>query len=295
MNNKLYIICIILVIVLALSTCKKAQIKEDFYIFGFFKSLVESPTIIEKGANVMRDVAGLSSKAHLLVTDFPRLIKEIGETTINVLLFPATAAIGEIEKSIKQTQRDFHNIFAVLKEIFAKLKYLSQLLLFMINRAKICSEGADKVIKNYTIQTKEISKKLSDITDKMEICIKNPFDDFMGFCKGCIFQIVPLIKNSYKFCKILIKFYKEVLTYPELFPQGSTKSYCKNHAKKIKSKKDAIKYAHKCNTCFHIKSVLSLGLKELNEFFKIIKVLFDNSKKFEDAINKMTKVLKIKI
>jgi len=292
MNNKFYIIFMILVIVLALSSCKKKQIQEDFYIFG---SLFESPTIWEKAANIIGDLASLSSRAHLIVTDFPRLIKEVGEVAIDVLLFPAKTMIGEFEKGVKRTQRDFHKIFSVLKDIFAKLKYLSQLLLFMINRAKICSEGADKVIKNYTIKTKEVMTKLSEITNKMEICIKNPFDDFIGYCKGCVFQIVPFIQYSYEYGDILIQFYKEVLTYPELFPQGSTKSYCQNNAKKIRSQSDAIKYAHKCNTCFHIKSVLSLGLKELQEFFKIIKVLFDNSKKFEKAINKIAGLLKIKI
>ena len=286
MNNKLYIIFMFFIILLILSGYRK-DYKEHWNPFSVFKAVFESPTLFDKIKNVFNDISKLTGNINNLATILPNIIKSAADTTLDIALRPARLAVNEFDKSTKKVETDFKNVFKILKDIFIKLKYFAQLLLFLINRAKICSEGADKVIKNYTIKTEEVRKKLDQIMVKMEICPNYSFKNTIKYCKNCIFQIQPLIKYSYEYTKILMKFYGEVLTYPELFPQGSEKNYCQIHAKDKMSKADAIRYAHKCNTCLHIQSVLKLGLDELKDFFKVIKFLFDNSKKFEASITNL--------
>ena len=84
-----------------------------------------------------------------------------------------------------------------------------------------------------------------------------------------------------------------MLTYPELFPQGSDAKYCSSQWTQVTSQSAALDYAKKCNTCLHIKSILKLGVEELQEFAGVIGRLFEVSDKIEREFNKITGIIKI--
>lgn len=232
------------------------------------------------------------------VNNLPRTVaggaKNVADSVINTALVAPRHTAKTIQDSLKGFQANTTNLFKTVKLLFEKLKYFTELLMITVNRAKVCSEGADKVLKNYALQTNAILTKVSEIHKKIRICpeflssLKTP----ATYYKDCISQIIPLIKSCYKYVKILIKFYKEVLTYEELFPQtADDKNYCATRHKNVRSKKDSIEYAKRCNYCLHLKSVLTLGLGELNEFASSIKLLSDKGTALQNALGKL--VIKI--
>jgi len=229
---------------------------------------------------------------------FPKTIettaKNITDSVINTALIVPRHTARTVQDSLKGFQENTNNLFKTVKLLFEKLKYFTELLMITVNRARVCSEGADRVLKNYTLQTNGILNKLSEIHKKIKICpdllssVKTP----VTYYKDCISQIIPLIRSRYKYATILKKLYGEVLTYEELFPQGpQNKNYCATQHKNIKSKKDSLEYAKKCNYCLHLKSILKLGLGELNEFANAIKLLTSKGAALQNALGKL--VIKI--
>ena len=165
-----------------------------------------------------------------------------------------------------------------------------ELLIITINRLKVCSGGTSRIIKNYKLQTEAILSKISNIHKKIKICpqflssIKTP----VTYYRDCISQIIPLIRLCYKYSIIIKTLYEEVLTYEELFPQESEKKkYCSNQYKNVKSQKDSLKYAKKCNHCLHLKSVLKLGLEEIKVFTNIIRFFIIKTLELKRAISKL--------
>ena len=101
------------------------------------------------------------------------------------------------------------------------------------------------------------------------------------------------MKALYQFSEILIKFYQEVLTYGELFPQGNNKHYCATAWKTVTTQTEVLHYGKRCNTCLHLKSIMKLGLDELQDFAKVINKVFNISKQIENQLNQVANIIKI--
>ena len=294
--RKIYSISMILIIFVILIWFRYKDVHPEH--FGFFDDVwgeVSSwvpPMPFGDVDKIISRIGDLGNEISNLPRVIPREAKKMTDTVIDVALIPPKAVINVVKSSINQLQTDTNNLFGIIKKLFEKLKYFTELLMITINRARVCSEGADRVLKNYSSQTNQILNKISEIHKKIKICPENPFKQPITYYKNCVSQIIPLIKSCYKYTQILLKFYQEILTYKELFPQdGRKKDYCKNGYKTLKTKKDAINYAKKCNYCLHLQSILKLGLDEIKEFATMITNLTNKGQQLERALGKL--VIKI--
>ena len=239
---------------------------------------------------ILSDVTRFGKEVKDLPVIIPRTAKTIAEGVIDVALKPPREAVSVVKRHINLLQTDTNNLFKTIKSLFGKLKYFTELLMLTVNRALVCSKGAERVVESYTLRTSAVLTKLTEIHGKIKICpdfinsVKTP----ITYYKNCISQIIPLIRSCYKYVQILIAFYKEILTYEELFPQDAdAKNYCATHHKNVKNQADGIAYAKKCNHCLHLKSILKLGLGELNAFADGIKVLVDKGAELKGGISKL--------
>lgn len=305
MNHKLYILFMIFVIIVIMILSPNHN-----NIEGFGCAWWDAGCKIREAAEwawrmamegAMRDVNNMINQIKSFgdtINNLPRTIPRTAKTIADPIIDTALIVPRHTAKSVKNAVRDFqqntNNLFNTIKMLFEKLKYFTELLMITVNRARVCSEGADRVLKNYTLQTNAILTKLGTIHKKIRICpnfvssLKTP----RTYYRDCVRQIIPLIRSSYKYVTIIKKLYTEILTYEELFPQGpEDKNYCATQHKNIKNKKESIEYAKKCNHCLHLKSILKLGLGELNEFASAIKLLSTKGVDLQKALSKL--VIKI--
>lgn len=284
-NNKVYILFMIFLIVIISVLSKNI---ESFGFFDFDWVPLPPPLPFFDVAKIFTKIGNMGRDIRDLPHVIPNVAKDITDGVINIALLPPKTAVNVLKTAINKLQSDTTNLFKIVKDLFGKLKYFAELLMFTINRGRICSEGAERVLKNYTLQTNAILNKISIIHKKLEICPKSPFSNLGKYYTDCIRQIIPFIKSSYKYSQILMKFYKEVLTYEELFPQAPADiEFCKKGHKNLKTKKQLLEYANKCNYCLHVQSVLSLGLDEITEFAKTIKILVNKGKEIEKVFAKL--------
>ena len=278
-RNKLYIfILLIFIIIVAFVTTYRRR--ENF-------------NIIDKVNNVVRDVGSLGNKITGAVNSIPGTAKKITDAALDVALAPGKAAIENVNNTIKGIERDITNLFKIIEEVFNKVQYFAELLIFLLERGVKCAKGAERVNKNYKARTEHKLQEIKVLHAKLQTCRKNPIKIPVTYWRNCVTQIPPFMKRLYEFSEILIKFYKEVLTYEELFPQGGNKQYCANAWKTVTTQMGALKYGQRCNTCLHLKSIMKLGLKELQEFAKVINKVFKVSQQIENQINQVANFIKI--
>lgn len=291
-KNKLYMLLMIFLVLIILLI--NPSYVENFGWFDDFVEWIPLPPPLPFG-----DVTRIFDKIKNIgddINNFPRTIGNVAtnltDSIINVALLPPKTAANIVKQKITKLQTDTGNLFDAIKTIFEKIKYMTEVLMFTINRARICSEGAERILKNYTLRTNSILSKITIMHAKIKICPENPFRHLRKYYKDCITQIIPFIKSCYKYIQILMKLYKEILTYEELFPQDpKIIDYCKTAHKKIRNKKESIYYANKCNYCLQLQSVLKLGLGELTGLASTVKLFMDKGKEIENTLSKL--VIKI--
>jgi|TARA_B110000208_G_scaffold36929_1_gene48953 hypothetical protein len=277
--NRLYIfILLIFTIIVAIINAKNHQ--ENF-------------NIVNRVNGVVRDIGGLGRKITGAVNSIPGTAKRITDTAIDIALAPGKAVIKDVNTTIKGIERDIKNLFSIIEQVFNKVKYFAELLIFLLERGVKCAKGAEKVNKNYKKRTENKLREIKDLYNKLQTCQKNPIKIPVTYWKNCVTQIGPFMKRLYEFSEILIKFYKEVLTYEELFPQGNNKQYCATAWKTVTTQSQALRYGQRCNTCFHLKSIMKLGLEELQEFAKVINKVFQVTQQIENQINQVANLIKI--
>ena len=239
--------------------------------------------------NIMDRLTELTKR----VTDLPATLETSAKNTVDdtvaSLLIPPKALAAVLKGSIKQLEKDFKELFNIFPKLFDKLKYFTELLMISVNRAKVCAEGAERIVKNYTLKTTDIITELGIIHKKIKICPTNPLKNPTTYYNECVSQIIPLIKACYTYTNLLMDLYQDLLTYEELFPQNIyQQSYCRSQYAKVRTKKEAVEYANKCNYCLHLQSVLKLGLGELKDFAKLIKEVSSGGAKLERAFGNLT-------
>ena len=277
--NRLYIfILLIFIIIVAIVNARKQQ--EHF-------------NIIDKVNQAIHEIAGLGTKIGEAVLEIPNTVKKIGDAAINVALKPAKTAISDINRTIKGLERDIENLFSTIEDVFNKVQYFAELLIFLLERGVKCAKGAEKVNKNYKSRTEHKLREIKELYNKLQTCRKNPIKIPLTYWRNCLSQIGPFMQRLYEFSEILIRFYKEVLTYEELFPQGNDKHYCATAWRMRMTQTQALQYGKRCNTCLHLKSILKLGLEELAEFAKVINKVFIITQQIENQIRDVANFIKI--
>ena len=288
MKYKLYgsIMAFIIVLILV-NTMRQPQI-EQFDYWDDLTSWVPPPLPFGEVANMLGRIGDFGRQIANLPVKLATDAKNVAENVIDLALIPPRTLVSLLKGSITQLENDFKELFNILPKLFDKLKYFTELLMISVNRARVCSEGAERIIKTYTLKTKDIITKLGIIHRKLKICPTNPLKQPVTYYKDCVSQIIPLIKGCYKYTYLLIKLYQEFLTYEELFPQNiQKKEYCRTHHAKVRTKKESVEYANKCNYCLHLQSVLKLGLGELKEFAKLITEVSAGGAKLEKVFGKL--------
>ena len=280
MNNNIFIFTIGCIILFCVILSSHRSYKEHFGLIDDINKAINNV------ANVGQQMVSVASK-------IPTEAERFAKSAVDFALKPAKDGLGEIKNVFDTVDREVKKMFEVIKDIFDKIKYFSDLLIIMLKRSQKCATGAAKIVKNYTARTKDVISKINIARAKMLICPTNPFLDMKKYWQNCISQILPFLKLAFKYTIILKRFYSEVLTYPELFPQGSDVTYCSNHWTQVTSQNAALDYAKKCNTCLHIKSIIKLGVEELQEFAGVIGRLFEVSDTIEREFSKITGIIKI--
>jgi len=249
--------------------------------------------IVNRINKVVSDVGSLGTKISGAVNSIPGTAKRLTDAAIGLALAPGKAAVKDVNRTIKGIERDIKNLFNIIEEVFNKVKYFAELLIFLLERGVKCAKGAEKVNKNYKLRTETKLREIKALHDKLQTCSKNPIKIPLTYWRNCLTQIGPFMKRLYEFSEILINFYKEVLTYKELFPQGNDKHYCATAWKLVTTPSEALRYGQRCNTCLHLKSIMKLGLEELQEFAKVINKVFQVTQQIEKQINQVANFIKI--
>ena len=277
--NKIYIfILLIFIIIVAIINARKHR--ENF-------------NIVNRVNGVVRDIGSLGNRITGAVNSIPGTAKRITDSAIGIALAPGKAAVRDINRTVKGIERDIKNLFSIIEQVFNKVKYFAELLIFLLERGVKCAKGAEKVNKNYKVRTETKFRQIKELHDKLQTCNNNPIKKPVTYWKNCITQIGPFMKRLYEFSEILINFYKEVLTYEELFPQGGDKYYCATAWKTVTTQTQALQYGKRCNTCLHLKSIMKLGLEELQEFAQVINKVFTVTQQIENQINQVANFIKI--
>ena len=257
------------------------------------KDIVEVVEVLLPSASEITNLMDRVTKLTKRVTDLPANLETSAKNTVDdtvaSLLIPPKALATVLKGSITQLENDFKELFNILPKLFDKLKYFTELLMISVNRARVCSEGAERIIKTYTLKTTDIITELGIIHKKIKICPTNPLKNPTTYYNECVSQIIPLIKACYTYTNLLMDLYQDLLTYEELFPQNIyQQSYCRSQYAKVRTKKEAVEYANKCNYCLHLQSVLKLGLGELKDFAELIKEVSSGGEKLERAFGNLT-------
>ena len=189
------------------------------------------------------NVSNLTSTVTTITTRIPGEAANIANSALEVLIKPAKDGLKTAKGVLGSVETEVNKMFEIIKDIFNKIKYFSELLIVILKRSQRCALGASKVTKNYETRTREILLKIKPIMKKLEICPTKPFKNIIKYWKNCITQIFPFLGLALKYVNILRKFYSEVLTYPELFPQGSDAVYCKSAWTGVTTQNDALNYA----------------------------------------------------
>ena len=288
MKFKLYSSIMFFIMVLILVNIMRQPQIERFGFWDFDWVPLPPPLPFGEVANIINRIGNFSRQITNLPVTIANSAKVAAEDVLDVALIPPRSIVSLLKGSITQLEGDFKKLFDILPKLFDKLKYFTELLMISVNRARVCSEGAERVLKTYTLKTKDILAKLSNIHKKIKICPTNPLRQPTAYYRDCVSQIIPLIKGCYTYTHLLIKLYQEFLTYDELFPQNiRDKEYCRTHHSNVRTKKETIEYANRCNYCLHLKSILKLGLGELKEFAKLITNISNGGAKLEKAMGKL--------
>ena len=281
--NKLYIF-ILLTFISVVAFLNTRKQRENFDAINHLLGKVNS---------AIGDIGNIATDLGSAMTSIPRVAQDLATNTFNLAVAPAKQAITDVNRTIKGVERDIKNLFDTIEEVFNKVKYFAELLIFLLERGVTCAKGAQKVSKNYKLATDGKLAEIKALHEKLQTCTKNPIRIPRTYWRNCVTQIGPFMKRLYEFSNILIKFYKEVLTYVELFPQGENKAYCASEWRKAMSQTQALVYGKRCNSCLHLKSIMKLGLKELQEFGKVINDVFKITKLIETQINEVANFIKI--
>ena len=280
MNRRIYIFFLIVFIIIASFVTSRRQ-RENFDIFSDV-------------SNAVRDIGNLGGQITNTINSIPGIAGKLADSALDIALAPGKAAISEVNTVISNVERDITNLFKIIEEVFNKLKYFGELLIFLLTRAVKCAKGAERVTKNYKIRTEGKLRDIKALYDKLQTCRKNPIKIPLTYWRNCITQIAPFMKALYEFTEILIRFYQEILTYDELFPQGTAKKqYCATAWKTLSNQTQALNYGKRCNACLHLKSIMKLGLEELQEFAKVVNTVFKVTKSIETKINELGNIIKI--
>lgn len=279
MSYKLYVF-ILLTFIITVSFINAYRQRETFDIFSDVR-------------NAFSQISNLGNQITGAIGSIPNTAKNITTAALDIAISPAKTAITNVNNIIKKIETDINSLFKIIEEVFNKVKYFAELLIFLLERGVKCAKGAEKVTKNYKARTKDKLAELKMLHDKLQTCNKNPIKIPREYWRNCITQIKPFMKALYEFSIILMNFYKEVLTYEELFPQGNDKHYCATAWKTVTTQTQALQYGQRCNTCLHLKSIMKLGLEELQEFAKVINKVFEISTQIENEITRVGNIIKI--
>ena len=254
----------------------------------------ENFDIFSDVANALSRIGSLGSQITGTINSIPGIAEKLADSALDVALAPGKQAIKDVNTVISNVERDVKNLFNIIEEVFNKLKYFGELLVFLLTRAVKCAKGAERVTKNYKIRTESKLRGIKALYTKLQTCQSNPIKIPLSYWRNCITQIAPFMKELYEFTEILLKFYKEILTYDELFPQGvSKKQYCSTAWRTLSNQSQALNYGKRCNSCLHLKSIMKLGLEELQEFARVVNTIFKVTKGIETKISELGNLIKI--
>ena len=190
------------------------------------------------------------------------VVTNLGENTLK----SGKKIILSIPNVIKGVTEHIPDFFNTLKEFFNQIETFSDLLLILMKRTLNCVGGGSKALENYM---KDCSLKYITMIESLSNFSKCG-DSIFGIYHNCWVPSGHVKIAASDFFTSVKTWWNEVLTFPEMRPQGSNMDWCNKNFKIFTSTENSLEYAKKCNECLYVKGIISLGIGEIENIGIII-------------------------
>ena len=227
------------------------------------------------------------------ITDLAQQIPGIAKTVAETAIKPITTGFNDITDfgkdaltggkdlilsipdALKDLAEQLDPFFKALKDFFDQLEIFTKIVLILMKRTTNCVLGGGKAMESYLTDCAQKYDNMINTLTNFSSC----GNSIWGIYHHCWLPVQPARVASHEFFVSIKTWWRQVLTYPEMRPQGANLDWCNSNFKLFTNTEDSLVYAKKCNECLYLKGIMALGIGELENLGSVLTELLTISMK----------------